>query len=142
MEKEDDDLDDLLDEALNDFEREETKQSEKPPPSPAAAMGAAGAPFGAVGGTGLPGADEMQREMEQTLDAMQLPPEMADFRKALLESFSSMAALATGPSDGAAAAGGAGEGAGLSEGAAGEGDAMMVESFLKGQSLCVVVLYW
>ncbi len=109
MQKDDDDLDDLLDEALNDFEREESK------PTPVAAV--ASSPSAVVPGD----VDEMKRDIEETLGKMQLPPEMDEFRQALLSSFQSMASLAEQTPNANSAPLPEGDG----------GDSVMMEAFLK-----------
>ena len=109
----DDDLDNLLDEALDDFEREESR--EPPAPKPATASAAAALASSSA---------EMQREIESTLEGMSLPPEMDEFRKVLLESFSQMASLAEQEDTKSSSPGDASS-------LSGAGDAQMVEAFLK-----------
>ncbi len=108
----DDDLDDLLDEALNDFEREESRP---PPPPPSVSSSSSSA----VSSSSAP-VDDMKKEIEETLDKMQLPPEMDEFRRALLSSFQSMASMAEAPSNSAETAA-----------PGGEDDSAMMEAFLK-----------
>jgi peroxin-19 len=64
----------------------------------------------------------MQEELEASLSKLELPPELDEFRRALLQSFQSVAQAAEQPAAAAAAAGAGGDG---------EEDGAMMEAFLK-----------
>lgn len=107
----DDDLDDLLEDTLNDFAREEARPNPAPPAAPPPQQEAAVAEVAAAAF-----AAELQRELEKDLGAV--PPELDEFRRALVDSFAQLAASAAQPPQ-------------PPGGALNEGDSQLLEGFLR-----------